>query len=321
MLDYKGLSDMLAGIYSAHTDEFEIDRPLSEGLTAALCAEFDGISSAIIYGGRQKKVMVISDDAKTLAERAHVIAARLRDALKIPFDYKEREGSLSNGVLLFTQSKAFTTSAGYLSLNARGEEKFCGDTVKSFEGCEGIYYTAVCDGMGAGKEAALASRICAMFLEKTLSACTSVQLALRQLNLFMRHRNTESLRECSSGVDLLAIDPVLSRATFYKSGAAPSFVFRESNVYKVESKTLPLGIIRELDVKKTAFDLRVGDTVVMISDGVLRSQGDCPWLLDIMKKCAATHSPETLSAMIAKRAQKENGNDDISVAVIKIIDC
>jgi stage II sporulation protein E len=315
MLDYRGLSEMLED-FSALDEEFEINAEQTRTLRSALCREFPEIESLICYGKGQRKVMLFTSSGNELQALSHIIASRLFELTSIQFEADE-DGE-EETYLLFRQKAKISALHAYISLRADGEDTFCGDTVSSFEADENISFTLVSDGMGSGKDASLASQICNMFLQKTLSAGTSPLIALRQLNLFLRSRAKDAARETCATIDLLSIDAISSRAIFYKVGAAPSFIFRKSNIYKVESKTLPLGIIRELDAKKTSFELEAGDMIVMISDGALRSGGDCPFLFDIMKKCAATHSPEDLSAMIAKRAKKENGNDDISVAVIKI---
>ena len=91
------------------------------------------------------------------------------------------------------------------------------------------------------------------------------------------------MHECSATVDLLEYDLVTGKAQFYKGGAAPSYIYRDGNLFKLRSNTVPLGIIKELDTKKIAIDTAEGDIIVMVSDGVTQSKEECPWLFDLLK--------------------------------------
>ena len=126
------------------------------------------------------------------------------------------------------------------------------------------------------------------------------------------------MHECSATVDLFELDMLSGKAAFYKSGAAPTYVFRDGSVFKLRSKTVPVGIIRELDAKKISFDVSDGDVIVMVSDGVTEGKEECPWLFELLKKNLEGEGVRHTAELIAERARCENGNDDISVVVIKI---
>ena len=126
------------------------------------------------------------------------------------------------------------------------------------------------------------------------------------------------MHECSATVDLLELDLLSGKAAFYKSGAAPTYVFRDGSLFKLRSKTVPVGIIRELDTKKISFDIGDGDVIVMVSDGITQGKEECPWLFELLKKNIEGEGAQHTAELIAERARCENGNDDISVVVIKI---
>jgi len=108
------------------------------------------------------------------------------------------------------------------------------------------------------------------------------------------------------------------KASFYKSGAAPSYVLREDGLFKLRSKTLPMGILRQTDIKRLHFDIADGDVIVMVSDGVTGGKEECPWLFDLLKRYAGTENIECVAEQILNRARLENGNDDMSVIVLRI---
>ena len=88
-------------------------------------------------------------------------------------------------------------------------------------------------------------------------------------------------------------------ASFIKSGAAPTYIAREGTVYKVSSRTMPVGIIKDADARITKFDTKKGDLIVMISDGCCHDSDDCPWLV------------EYLCAFMSKGKRVDGGEDEL----------
>ena len=170
--------------------------------------------------------------------------------------------------------------------------------------------------MGSGREAALTSGISAVFLEKLLMAGCPMKGALEMLNCFIRG----SEGECFTTVDLMEADLLTGRARFIKSGAAPSFVIRGGQLFRLHSKTVPVGIIRALDAEAISFDLQDGDTVIMMSDGVTGNYEDCPWLYELL--CSGLmhmDSPAAAARLIGERAAQAMGReDDITVCVMQV---
>ena len=114
----------------------------------------------------------------------------------------------------------------------------------------------------------------------------------------------------------MEIDPYLCRASFYKSGAAPTYVYRNGSLFKLRSRTVPVGIIRELDFRKIDLELSEGDLVVMVSDGVTDGKEECPWLFDLLRNQSGA-DPDRLCELIVKYAKSEGATDDITALVIK----
>lgn len=217
---------------------------------------------------------------------------------------------------MFMEAKQrFSVKNGkYSSRGDRSEAN--GDAVASFEGPDGDYYFLIADGMGSGREAALTARIAAVFLERMLSAGCTPETALVLLNDFTRERRIE----CSSTVDLLKIDLFTGKAVFIKSGAAPSFVLRGGKLFKLECGTMPMGILKELSARSVEFDLEDGDTVIMISDGIMAEDLPPMWLYDLIcDEEAEREPPFELAKRIAVESKKHAfRRDDATAGVLKI---
>ncbi len=144
----------------------------------------------------------------------------------------------------------------------------CGDTLRLFEGEDGMFYALLCDGMGSGRNAALTSGSCAVFLERVLRTGVSVHTALRMLNQYLLSRSTSPEDECSSTIDLFALDLYTGKARFIKSGAAPSLILRDGRLFRLSSHTVPIGILHAIDAQVIPFDVKPGDHILMMSDGI-----------------------------------------------------
>lgn len=169
-------------------------------------------------------------------------------------------------------------------------------------------YMVICDGMGSGRDASLTSGLCIDLLKKMLSVSQDKRTIMSMLNSLVRAKNTE----CSSTVDLFQLDLVSGEGAFVKSGACPSFIKRGDQVYKLQSKTAPLGIIKSLDAEELSFNVAKGDICVMVSDGVIPTKQDCHWLMQYLSDYKE-EDIDFLSREIVKEAKKRGGNDDITV--------
>ena len=192
----------------------------------------------------------------------------------------------------------------------------CGDAIVSFE-AEGKYYMLISDGMGSGREAALTSGVCAAILQRLIGAGAGLETSLKMLNNIIRAGE----RECSATVDIAEIDLLTGKARFIKSGAAPSFVLRGGSIFRLQSKTVPIGILRALDAEMIRFDILPGDRVVMLSDGAARSYEEVPWLLDMMTtdEVILRGSPKEAAAKIVREAARRGSSDDITAGVICVM--
>ena len=311
--DYAVIAEMLRETGEADT-QWERDEKVEEALHRALRRQGFSYTDTSVYGDRQRHVYMRGIDLSggAGAEDIRLCAEGiLGGRLSTP------EFSLDGAYVSAAMHSVpmFGIKSGrYSSAGIRDETS--GDSVCSFKNNEGYYYTLVSDGMGSGRDAALTSGISAVFLEKLLMAGCPMKGALEMLNCFIRG----SEGECFTTVDLMEADLLTGRARFIKSGAAPSFVIRGGQLFRLHSKTVPVGIIRALDAEAISFDLQDGDTVIMMSDGVTGNYEDCPWLYELL--CSGLmhmDSPAAAARLIGERAAQAMGReDDITVCVMQV---
>ncbi len=197
-----------------------------------------------------------------------------------------------------------------------------GDSVATFTAKEeGYTYVLLSDGMGTGREAAKTAGLCTLFLEKLLSAGLSQEIALKMLNRLVARGG----EELSATIDLMTFDTYEGKATFMKSGAAASYVRRDGNLFRLRSRTIPIGIVEELDAEKLQFDTQAGDVVIMLSDGISQTSEDAPWLIEMLSR-PLTATLEGVANAVLNEAEnhlpQENGvaiRDDMTVVLAKVL--
>lgn len=316
--DYRAFSQLVEGVMGGE-EQYTRDEALSETLGAALSRELPEVCGVAVLEGERRRVLVKLQEPTRSPELQERIRQRIGE--HCPFSVDEGEW-VEEGTLLYTQCQNLRVSSALRTVCARGEAEYCGDTAGLFTSDRGRVFGLISDGMGAGQEAALTSGIVSLFLRKMLTAGNSCDTALRMLNGFLRNRGSGSLHECSATVDLMELDLMEGRAHFYKSGAAPTYVFREESLFKLRSRTVPMGILKDVDVRRINFEISPGDVIVMVSDGVTQLKEECPWLFDLLRSQGREGgrelSPDRLADLVVKYAKEEGSADDLSVLVIKI---
>ena len=317
-LDYEATAELISLGIKKDAAKYSPDLPLSEAVLRAL--EPLGISTlSVIAGGAAKKSILLSLRGEEIyRENADKIKKALSRALGKEVCLKREERVSDEWRYLFTEAPIYRVEYAKASAMSAVEPSYCGDTVRQFFTDDDRFFSMISDGMGSGMDAALTSRIRAVFMEKMLSAVSSAEISLKMLNGFLRNKGGGSLHECSATMDLLELDLMRGEAHFYKSGAAPTYVFRRGELFKLRSKTLPLGIIKDVDLKTLKVDLHEGDVIVMISDGVTQGREDCPWLYETLQSALDAEGIKGAVELILERARRECADDDISVVAIKV---
>jgi len=313
-LDYEGMSKLLSEALESGRADYIIDEYSAESVGALLKKLRFSYAGVIAYGGRRKTVAIKGLDASRSRIGVKDLRAKLEELLGIPLSDPVFTPVGGKFDMTVTSKRKYTAKQYSSSL---ASEEVCGDVEASFTNDGDYFYSLISDGMGAGKEAAFTSRISAMFLEKMLSANNKSETSLKLLNSFMSERDGDTTRECSVTVDLLEFDLLSGNMALLKSGAAPTFVKRGANCFKLASKTLPLGILDTPDIQRLRFEAKDGDIIIMVSDGVTGSREDCPWLVTMLNT-EEFPSPKALAEKIAEEARARGSEDDVTVSVIEI---
>lgn len=114
----------------------------------------------------------------------------------------------------------------------------CGDTMEAFRTDSGLWCLLLADGMGSGDAARRESSLTCRLLRQFLEADIQPEAALTTLNSAMALRGAET--GSFTTVDLCVLKG--SEATFYKFGAAPSYLKKNGAVRRITGSSLPVGL-------------------------------------------------------------------------------
>lgn len=290
------------------------DPILEEKARCALAAIGIRFSSVKAYGTRMKTVdvngVVLDKFPCTSAELARYMSE------KCDCFFGEPEYIACGDGMTMRMKRARKIKLEYARCAcAKGGHGVNGDSVNFFESDEDFFYALISDGMGSGRSAALTSRLTSIFLEKLLTTGTHKTVTLEMLNNLLLSKNDESF----ATVDLLEIDLLSGDAAFIKAGAAPAYIVRASKLYKIASCTPPAGIVRSFCAESTKFSLEKGDTVLMLSDGIVQSSDDAPWLCEMLAQ-DTNDDPSRLCDRIISKAKKINlREDDMTCAAVRVV--
>lgn len=315
-MDYEGAASIINDALEEDDGEYRFDPDLEQKVSEYLYDAGIGFAGVTVYGNRRRQILIRGVDLRDSKVTQEVLRADLGEmcGLELSRPALEVEGVMQT--LILRARKKLSVIGAENNVSADGGVS--GDSINLFSNKQDYFYALISDGMGAGREAAFTSGLCSVFLEKMLRAGNRAWTSLRMLNNMIRSRGADSLRECSTTVDLLELDLMTGEASFIKGGAAPSFVVRGGEVHRLQTGTAPIGIIQALNARATPFSLCIGDTVVLVSDGVLPEDAEDEWLLSFLSGCAE-RSPEEIVYQICRHASEREGHDDCSAIALRIL--
>lgn len=215
----------------------------------------------------------------------------------------------------FCQAEGYDVSAGF----AQGRmDQDCGDAhiLHYLDG--GKYVITLSDGMGTGRRAAKESSAIVELLGDFLRAGFDKTVAVKLVNSIMVMK---SAQEAFATVDMCVIDLYTGEVEFMKNGAEPSYIKKPDHAEIVRAASLPVGLVSAVDVETFARRLEVGDTIVMVTDGIEQKDGKNGWIRDLIERADAKMPAQELADQIMEKSVALKGgepDDDMTVIVLRL---
>lgn len=227
--------------------------------------------------------------------------------------YPPKIREIPNGKeLVFLRKELFKVRLGSAAASC-GNRKLCGDYFECFQ-TESKAYIILSDGMGTGGRAAIDSTMTVELFSRLIRAGISLDSALSITNSALSVKSDD---ESLSTLDVAEIDLFDGSTVILKAGAAPSFYTFSGKVKEVEIPSTPLGILSKVSFNRYSLRLHGGDTLVMVSDGVLGCGSI--WLKDEIKAFSGGTDATGFSEAVLEAARRRCGKNFDDMTVITAI--
>ena len=208
---------------------------------------------------------------------------------------------------------ALKVQVGYSSKMKNGSEEN-GDS-HSFILTRGQYaISLLADGMGSGKKAKEESIKTLELLEQFIKAGFDKEIAIRMINSALMQNDRE---DKFATIDICQIDLYTGVCEFIKLGSATTYIVREDSVFAIKNKSLPIGIIGEIDIETSKKRLKEGDKILMLTDGVTEN-GSAEReneILEILSEAKDMNHPKAIADFLIKNLKVKEVTDDMTVLV------
>ncbi len=209
--------------------------------------------------------------------------------------------------LTFQEKRDYSFLYGCGSL---AKEKVCGDTYVVINSTGQMHFV-ISDGMGSGEKASQASKATISVLQKILEMGVKNGVAVKIINSVLKLQN---LNESYATLDILSLDNHTGMACFTKTGAPPTYLFRNNKLTQISSSALPIGIVEDVEAFDYVMESEKNDLLLMASDGLNIRNED---LEDIFKSNEEAN-PQTLVQKILA-TYSESLTDDVTLIAIKVV--
>ncbi len=308
---FDGISSMLSDLAEDFEMQERFDNSAAENAAAALKnlnIHIDECSSRVDKYGRMTIELKLKKTPELVINKAQVM--RLVSVVcERDFDAPSVSEVGGDVYIVLNEHADITVDFGAEQSSAN-DNTMCGDAYKYFNDGKGHFIMILSDGMGTGGRAAVDGAMASGLMSRLIKAGFGFNCSLKILNSSMLFKSTD---ESLATVDIASIDLYTGMTELYKAGAAPTIVRRSGKTGKAESTSLPAGILREIGFDRAAIKCKIGDIVVLMSDGATSEGTD--WIraeIECWQQGSAQDLAEHLCAC-AKRRRTEKRQDDITV--------
>ena len=323
-LEYKGLKEALKSqllglgkVIDSYKDTLILDSSLNINYENELVKrELDKHQFDVLYINVKKDFKENYSINLCVKIINHQLIYKIRDIianiLNINLEIKEVSNFSMEGFLKIelNEIKDYKFLYGIYQLNYSEEGN--GDSYLIFENNNYMIY-CLSDGMGVGKSAQEESRFTLKLLKGILETGMDLRNGIMLINSLLKVKNRFDMY---ATLDLVSINKRNLKSHFFKNGAMHSYIFSnvEDKLVEVNTSSLPIGIVDNINSYDFSFKLRKDDFVIMFSDGIKENIDSFEQFFKSIK----SYNCQIIAHELATKFKNEVEEDDVSVLVIKI---
>lgn len=259
-----------------------------------------------------EKSNVTKNEEETIADIVETVTGQ-----KTLLACKSHENNTTR--LTYKNTANFRVGTGFASAHKKGEQT-SGDSYAICTLANGCVSAAISDGMGTGKRAATESGAAIELYRNFVMSGMDVETSLELINSSLLLRSSD---DSFVTMDVCCVDLNSGGVVISKSGAASGFVKKGKKVLRIDSDSLPFGVLPHYGkVSTTKFDIQNCALIVMMSDGVydVLCADDESVISEFISK-SETDNPQLIaSELLNKALDVSDGKaaDDMTVIVLNV---
>ncbi len=308
-----GVSEILRDLALEQSEEFSFSE--EEGaLSSALAAEGMLSSEIFIYGEGTNFTVSMTLESDTDGKRLCAVAS---EALKVPLALSEKLPLLKDRACFILKRKPCYDAAFGIASRTKNGETESGDTHSILRIDERRFLVALSDGMGSGGEARSVSDRTLSLLESFYKAKMPSETVLGTVNRLIAFSGEETF----SCLDLAAVDLDTGGADIVKIGSPAGFLLSGEELRVLEGESLPIGMLECIHPATMQVEMRLGDFLIFMSDGVSAAFGSVAELCSYLSALKPLN-PQSLAEEILKNAlsrYRGAAEDDMTVLAVKLL--
>lgn len=257
------------GVFSR---EVELDGEMKKNLDKALekrGVRMDSIR-VIERGDGHWELHVVIRASRRKCPTTREVAEIISDITERGFESSDNNRIMLNGIFneyTFVESGRFHVVHGVARCNKAGNT-VSGDNYSVNEVSKGKILVSLADGMGSGLDANQESSLVLELVEEAVKAGFSETAAIEMINTALAANDGLG---APVTIDMCVIDTLVGIANFIKLGAVATFIKRDGWVEIIQSETLPIGVLNQVDFDCSIKKMYAGDYIIMITDGILEA--------------------------------------------------
>ncbi|AXI00740.1 serine/threonine protein phosphatase [Sporosarcina sp. PTS2304] len=221
--------------------------------------------------------------------------------------------------LTFSSAVRFSLDYDIVTTTGRGAFQG-GDAYEVFKIHDGLSAVLLSDGMGQDINAYHESRKVIRLMRECLGQKMDPETAIHTLHYMMA---LNGLDDMYATLDLALIDLQDGRLWSWKAGSMSTYIKRGDECIRLDSKTVPFGFLPSFSIEAKNEQLKSGDIIVMMTDGIFNGELQLEVQEDVMHQTIDRFKEmdcHTIADQVMMEMERvfETVDDDRTVLVMKV---
>lgn len=224
---------------------------------------------------------------------------------------------VANKVSMLSDDK-YVMAIGTASKN-KDKQEVSGDNMISTKLKDGKYLVAISDGMGSGEKANQSSIQALNMLESLLLTGFDKNTSMELINTSLINNGEENF----ATLDIAIVDLYAGTIEMIKNGACPTYFKNKKKVQVIKSKSLPAGMIENLQLEVFEKDIQSREIMLMCTDGILDSNVEYKnkelWIKYLLEDMETDNTKKMADLVLNEAIDNNFGvpKDDMTIFVCK----